>query len=119
MADTRPRAARWTPPPPSRPVPHRSDPSTLPSLRRIPLPGEGPEHLALGASGEIVAGLADGRIVSVPSDATDADQSRLVADTGGRPLGMVRHGDDAFVVCDARRGLLRVETSPQPRVQVL
>lgn len=119
MADTPFRAARWTPPPPSRPVPRRSDPSTLPPLRRIPLPGEGPEHLALSASGDIVAGLADGRIISVPSDATDAGQARLVADTGGRPLGMVRHGDDAFVVCDAKRGLLRVETSPQARVEVL
>ncbi len=119
MADTRFRAVRWTPPPPSRPVPRRSDPRTLPSLRRIPLPGEGPEHLALDASGDIVAGLADGRIVSVPPDATDAGQARLLADTGGRPLGIERQGDDAFVVCDAGRGLLRVETSPRPSVEVL
>jgi sugar lactone lactonase YvrE len=66
-----------------------------------------------------VAGLADGRIVSLPPDATDAGQARVLADTGGRPLGMERHGDDAFVVCDAKRGLLRVEISPQPSVGVL
>lgn len=119
MADTRFRAVRWTPPPSSRPVPRRSDPPTLPPLRRIPLPGDGPEHVALSASGEIVAGLADGRIVSVPPDATDAGRARLLADTGGRPLGIERHGDDAFVVCDAERGLLRVEVSPAPRVEVL
>jgi sugar lactone lactonase YvrE len=119
MADARFRAVRWTPPPSARPVPRRSDAPTLPPLRRIPLPGEGPEHLAFSASGEIVAGLADGRIVSVPPDATDAGQARVLADTGGRPLGIERHGDDAFVVCDAERGLLRVAVSPRPRVEVL
>ena len=119
MPDTRFRAVRWNPPRPSRPVPRRSDPRTLPPLRMIPLPGAGPEHVAFDAAGNIIAGLDDGRIVCQPPDATDAAAARVLADTGGRPLGIERYGDDAFVVCDADRGLLLLRTAGEPGIEVL
>ena len=58
-------AVRWTPPPNPRPVRRRGDARTLPELRRIELPGAGPEHIAVDASGTLYAGLADGRILRV------------------------------------------------------
>jgi sugar lactone lactonase YvrE len=120
MARQRFYAVRWNPPKPARPVPRRSDPRTLPPLRLIPLPGAGPEHVAVDRCGDIVAGLDDGRIVSVPPDATDAAHARVLADTGGRPLGIERYGDDgAFLVCDAERGLLRVQPGRRPDIEVL
>jgi sugar lactone lactonase YvrE len=65
------------------------------------------------AQGRVLTGLADGSIVRV--DPADGHAERL-ASTGGRPLGMEVAPDGAIIVCDAERGLLRVESA---RVQVL
>lgn len=54
----------------------------------------------------LVTGVADGRVLSVALDGTNVD---VVADTGGRPLGVETLRDGRLVVCDARRGLLRVD----------
>ena len=100
-------AQRWTPPPNPRPVRRRGDVRTLPELRRIPLPGAGPEHLAVDASGTLFTGLADGRILRVRPEG----EISTVTTTGGRPLGMEMLGEGALVVCDAYRGLLEVRLS--------
>lgn len=100
-------AVRWTPPPNPRPVRRRGDEQTLPEVRRIPLPGAGPEHIAIDASGTLFTGLADGRILRVRPEG----EISTVATTGGRPLGMEMLGEDALVVCDAYRGLLEVRLS--------
>lgn len=76
----------------------------LPALRRITVPGTGPEDVVVLDDGAAVTGLDDGRILRVEPDGG----TRVVADTGGRPLGIERHGDD-LLVCDARRGLLEVD----------
>jgi sugar lactone lactonase YvrE len=70
------------------------------------LPGAGPEDVVIDAGGNVLAGLADGRIVRISPDGQQVD---TVADTGGRPLGLEFVADDELLVCDARRGLLRVE----------
>lgn len=102
---TKMQAVRWTPPPNPAPVRRRGDARSLPELRRIELPGAGPEHIAADAWGTLYAGLADGRIVRV----TPEGEVRTVTNTGGRPLGMELHGDDTLLVCDAKRGLLEVQ----------
>jgi sugar lactone lactonase YvrE len=57
-------------------------------------------------AGRIVAGLEDGRIVRLwPRDGSVT----TVAETGGRPLGIEVDADGSLVVCDAHRGLLRVD----------
>jgi sugar lactone lactonase YvrE len=104
---TKMAAVRWTPPANPRPVRRRGDPRTLPELRRIALPGAGPEHIAVDASGTVFTGLADGRILRV----TPEGEVRTVTSTGGRPLGLETLGEDALVVCDAYRGLLEVQLS--------
>lgn len=100
-------AVRWTPPPNPRPVRRRGDVRTLPEVRRIALPGAGPEHIAVDAAGHLFTGLADGRILRV----TPEGEVRAVTTTGGRPLGLEMLGEDALVVCDAYRGLLEVQLS--------
>lgn len=104
---TKMAAERWTPPPDPGPVRRRGDVRTLPELRRIELPGAGPEHIAVDAWGTLYTGLADGRIVRV----TPEGEVRTVTNTGGRPLGVELYGEGRLLVCDARRGLLEVQLS--------
>jgi sugar lactone lactonase YvrE len=81
----------------------------------LTLPGSGPEHVTVDGKGSLLTGLAGGRIVRLePGGATE-----IVADTGGRPLGLEPYGEDALIVCDAERGLLRVSLNGSANVEVL
>jgi sugar lactone lactonase YvrE len=93
--------------PPAAPARSRADTGTrpLPPLRRFELPGTGPEDVLVGPAGEVYTGLADGRILSISADGRLIE---TVADTCGRPLGLEWLPDRTLLVCDARRGLLRV-----------
>jgi sugar lactone lactonase YvrE len=72
---------------------------TLPS-------GEGPEDVCVDLEGRVVAGGNDGAIWRW---AGDFQTPELVANTGGRPLGIeVDPRDGTLIVCDAHRGLLRI-----------
>lgn len=96
----------WQPPPaPPRAREPRSA-TPLPPLTLVAAPGVGPEDAAVDAQGRLLSGLADGRIVRW---APGACTPEIVAETGGRPLGIEVLPDGALVVCDARRGLLRVD----------
>ncbi len=92
--------AVWTPPGAPTPPPT----GTLPQLHILPVPGEGPED-ALFVGDAIVTGLSDGRIIKV---SLDGWQIEVLADTGGRPLGLEIH-PDGIVVCDAEKGLLLLD----------
>jgi sugar lactone lactonase YvrE len=70
------------------------------------VPGTGPEDIALDHDGRIVTGLDDGRICRLTPDGRTIE---IVADTGGRPLGIEHRDDGKLVVCDAHRGLLLVD----------
>ena len=63
----------------------RSQPFTV-LQQPIPDLGEGPEAVAHGPDGFLYTGLQDGRIVRVRPDG--AGGAELVAQTGGRPLGL-------------------------------
>jgi sugar lactone lactonase YvrE len=76
-----------------------------PELRRLSVGGQGPEDVAI-LHNRLVTGVADGRLLSVAFDGTDIG---VLADTGGRPLGIEVLPDGRLVVCDAERGLLRVD----------
>lgn len=80
--------------------------AALAGLERIAVPGTGPEDIAFDAEGTLFTGVEDGRIL-----ARSADRWREVANTGGRPLGIEVDADRSLVVCDAERGLLRVDPS--------
>ncbi len=67
--------------------------------------GKGPEAVALDAQNRIYTGFDDGRVARFEPDGTGY---KLLANTGGRPLGVSLHPDGSVIVCDAMKGLLRV-----------
>lgn len=67
--------------------------------------GVGTEDVVVRPDGTVVTGVVDGRLLAI-DPVTGAET--LVADTGGRPLGIELHPAGGLVVCDAHRGLLHV-----------
>jgi sugar lactone lactonase YvrE len=92
---------RWQPPPidPLPDVP-RAD------ITIVPVPGDAPEDVVVDANGQIWTGVVDGRIVRI---APDDGKATVVADTGGRPLGMHVARDGRVLICDSYRGLLALD----------
>ena len=70
-----------------------------------PVPSMGAEDVVVGPDGTVWTGTEDGAIWAL--DPTTRS-TRRVSDTGGRPLGIELLGDH-LLVCDAERGLLRVD----------
>ncbi|WP_372670967.1 SMP-30/gluconolactonase/LRE family protein [Amycolatopsis kentuckyensis] len=71
----------------------------------IPVNGHGPEDVVVDGEGRIYTGVDDGRVLRVSPDGRHID---VIADTGGRPLGLELYGEDELLICDARAGLLVV-----------
>lgn len=80
--------------------------AALREVRRYPVPegDHGPEDVHVW-NGQLVGGTAAGRIVSWPLDGGPAT---VLAETGGRPLGLHPAPDGALLIADAARGLLRL-----------
>lgn len=78
------------------------------SLTVIPVPGPGAEDVVVGADGAVYTGTEDGSVFRVTQDGRRVDR---VVHTGGRPLGIEIDVDGRLLVCDAHRGLLRVDPS--------
>jgi sugar lactone lactonase YvrE len=76
--------------------------------------GPGPEDITRGHDGLWYTGLDDGRILALNQDGT----SRVVATTGGRPLGVRQLPDGSLIVADAFKGLLRVDQAGSVSVLV-
>lgn len=89
----------------------------------------GGEDVAIDAQGRLYTGTVDGRILRLErDDGAGAEEGReggggggwrveTFAVTGGRPLGLDFAPDGDLIVCDGRRGLLRV--TPAGTVEVL
>ncbi len=101
----RPDMAAWQPPADPGLVGRFAENDRLAAAELWPVPGRGPEDVVVDADGRVYTGLEDGRIVRFPARGGSAE---VVADTGGRPLGLEIGPDGRLVVCDARRGLLRL-----------
>ena len=86
-----------------------------------------PESSAVGPDGRVYTGLNNGQVVRFsPKLLAEAGQPgrtsvELVANTGGRPLGMVFHPDGSLIVADGLKGLLKVALPEQgpPEITVL
>jgi sugar lactone lactonase YvrE len=88
---------RWQPPPiDALPEVPAAD------LTVVPVPGNAPEDVIVDADGNLWTGVDDGRIIRITPDG----QPSVVADTGGRPLGLAVARDGRLLVCDSPRGLL-------------
>jgi sugar lactone lactonase YvrE len=79
-------------------------------LQVVPVPGPGAEDVVVASTGpdagSVFTGTGDGAIWRVSRDGARIDR---VADTGGRPMGIEIDLDGRLLVCDAHRGLLRVD----------
>ncbi|MFE9836640.1 SMP-30/gluconolactonase/LRE family protein [Streptomyces sp. NPDC005551] len=84
-------------------------PAALTPRRYVGIGGRGPEDVVADARGRVLSGDEDGRILRVDG-LTSAGPARVevLAETGGRALGLELLPDGDLLVCDARRGLLRV-----------
>jgi sugar lactone lactonase YvrE len=92
---------RWQPPP-IDPLPDQpARPITV-----VPVGGDGPEDVVVDAAGDLWTGLVDGRIVRI---SPDGGEPSVVANTGGRPLGLHVARDGRVLVCDSHRGLLALD----------
>lgn len=80
------------------------------SFSVIPVPAHGAEDVLVAThgpdEGAVFTGTADGSIWRVRNDGETIDK---VTNTGGRPLGLELDPQGRLVVCDAQRGLLRVD----------
>lgn len=94
------RPVRWQPPPVA------ALPEFGPAeLTVVPMPGQAPEDVVVDPDGFLWTGLEDGRIVRIDPDGS----TRVVADTGGRPLGLSPTDDGRLLICDSPRGLLAMD----------
>ncbi|NUQ97743.1 MAG: strictosidine synthase family protein [Streptomyces sp.] len=85
-------------------------PSELVPLRYVAIGGRGPEDVVADAHGRVLTGVEDGRILRIDGlTEPSAARVEVLAETGGRPLGLELLPDDALLVCDAELGLLRVD----------
>jgi sugar lactone lactonase YvrE len=95
----------WQPPAaPSRARQSRSA-RVLPYLTVLDVLGRGPEDVLLDEDGRILCGVSDGRILRLTPDGRHVE---VLANTGGRPLGLEWLPEGDLLVCDGRLGLLRV-----------
>jgi len=92
---------RWTPP--AAPATRR--PRGI-EVQTVALPGAGPEDVLIDEDGSVLTGVLDGRILRVSADGATIT---VLADTGGRPLGLEWLPDGKVLVCDANRGLLTLD----------
>jgi sugar lactone lactonase YvrE len=81
-----------------------ASPDPLPPLTVVPVNGVGPEDVLVD-KGHVFTGVDDGRVLRLTPDGRRLD---IIADTGGRPLGLEWYPDGRLLVCDAKRGLLLV-----------
>ncbi|MEU7059221.1 SMP-30/gluconolactonase/LRE family protein [Streptomyces sp. NPDC046197] len=75
----------------------------------VAIGGRGPEDVVADGLGRVLTGVEDGRILRIDglSDPSAA-RVEVLAQTGGRPLGLELLPAGGLLVCDAERGLLRV-----------
>lgn len=81
---------------------------TTRTLTVVPVPGDGAEDVLVAPDGTVYTGTDDGSILAVRPD---GDQVTRVGRTGGRPLGLEWLADGRMLVCDAKAGLLALDTS--------
>ncbi len=108
MSKTPLQPRRWRPP---RDVGRRgpfAPNDLLGGVEIIPLPGTGAEDVAIDGTGTIYTGTSEGYILRISPDGRTIER---LAQTGGRPLGIEVHPEGWLVVCDAHRGLLRIDTT--------
>ncbi len=104
----------WQPAPAPLDDPRYASNNLLAGMQRIATGiGLGPEAVKLDAQGQLVTGFLDGRLMRFD---VQGNHGQLIADTGGRPLGLDFASNGDLIVADAIHGLIRVQPSGEWRV---
>lgn len=77
----------------------------FPPARIIPISGYGPEDVVVDSQGRLVCGVKGGRILRIDPI---LGKEETIGNTGGRPLGLEVQSNGYFLICDAHKGLLRL-----------
>jgi sugar lactone lactonase YvrE len=77
-------------------------------LTLIDVPGGDPEDVVVDDDGHLWVGARNGNIVRFAPDGTSP---QVIANTGGRPLGLGFARDGRLLICDSPRGLLALDTA--------
>jgi len=91
---------RWQAPTAPGLVGEYAENDLLSQARIVPTPHNGPEDVVVDSSGSVFTGTDDGSILKLDGNGDAA----LVAQVGGRPLGIELYGED-LLVCNADLGL--------------
>ena len=92
------------------------EPNTkLANTTLIPLPSPGPESIVLHPEGHFLTGLANGDIIQFNAD---GKEQSVIANTGGRPLGMKISPSGELIIADQIKGLLKLDSTNQISVLV-
>ena len=107
LMPTKVRPVAWTPPPaPSLTAGVYAENQRLKDVERVGAANiDGPEALLLEGDA-LITGLHDGRVIRT---SLDGKVTQVLADTGGRPLGLARHPSGLLVIADATKGLLSLD----------
>ncbi len=107
LMPTKVEPVAWTPQmAPSLSEGRYADNQRLKGVKQVgPSDIEGPEALLL-ENDFLITGLHDGRLLRT---SLDGQQRQVLADTGGRPLGLARHPNGLLVIADAVKGLLSLD----------
>ncbi|WP_166222879.1 SMP-30/gluconolactonase/LRE family protein [Pseudomonas atagonensis] len=107
LMPTKVKPVAWTPAPaPSLAEGIYAENQKLKGVTRVGPEGiEGPEALLLEDE-FLISGLHDGRLIRT---SLDGKTRNVLADTGGRPLGLARHPSGLLVIADGIKGLLSLD----------
>ncbi|WP_412071975.1 SMP-30/gluconolactonase/LRE family protein [Pseudomonas fluorescens] len=107
LMPTKVQPVAWTPPPaPSLTSGPYADNQRLKAVERVGVEDiDGPEALLL-EDDVLITGLHDGRLIRT---SLDGKATKVLADTGGRPLGLARHPNGLLVIADGVKGLLSLD----------
>ncbi|MCB9781140.1 MAG: SMP-30/gluconolactonase/LRE family protein [Alphaproteobacteria bacterium] len=104
----------WDPGPPTIGASPYDSNGRLARLSRLNIgDAHGPEDIEVDPDGTVITGVDDGRILELRRD-----QVKVLANTGGRPLGLDRDRKGRLWVADAVHGLLRVDKDGEVQVIV-
>jgi len=111
LMPTKVKPVAWTPQPaPSLTEGQFADNQRLKGAAQVgPSDIEGPDALLLEID-FLITGLHDGRLLRT---SLDGQQRKVLADTGGRPLGLARHPNGLLVIADGVKGLLSLDAQGQ------
>jgi sugar lactone lactonase YvrE len=105
---------KWTPPEAPELKGEYVVNQALAAVERLEVGGRGPEDVIFDQQGRLFTGLEDGRILRMSADGGDLE---VLANTGGRPLGLAVDAGGNLIIADADKGLLSVD--PQGQLKLL